>query len=128
MRLAQETSSRVILIVEDEPLVRMIGADLLEEAGFDVLEACNADEALRVLDSRSDVKVVFTDIEMPGSLDGLALARRIRDRWPSIGVVLTSGRCGYRQGAAENDNQIMPKPYSGAALVQRVEEAMARGA
>lgn len=74
----------VVLIVEDEPLVRLTGADLLGEAGFEVLEAANADEALRILEATPEVRVVFSDVEMPGSLDGLGLARRVCRRWPSI--------------------------------------------
>jgi CheY-like chemotaxis protein len=81
----------VVLIVEDEPLVRMVVADAVEEAGFAVIEAGNADEAVRILESRSDVRIVFTDIDMPGSMDGLKLATAIRDRWPPIEIVLTSG-------------------------------------
>ena len=81
-----------VLVVEDEPLLRVFNADMLTDAGFDVLEAANADEALRMLETVSDIRVVFTDVEMPGALDGYALAQRIETLWPEIGVVITSGR------------------------------------
>jgi CheY-like chemotaxis protein len=82
----------IVLVVEDEPLVRMLMADVLDEAGFKVFEVVNADEAMAVLQARSDVRAVVTDIEMPGSMNGLALARLVRERWPGIGIVVTSGR------------------------------------
>ncbi|WOJ89755.1 response regulator [Methylocapsa polymorpha] len=117
----------VVLVVEDEPFVRMMGADVLEHAGFGVIEACNADEALRVLEVRPDVRVVFTDVEMPGSLDGLALARRVHDCWPRIGVVVTSGRGHVDEESMPNDDPFVSKPYAPKVLVLRIEEAMQRG-
>jgi CheY-like chemotaxis protein len=112
---------RVVLIVEDEPLVRLTGADLLADAGFEVLEAGNADEALRILEATSKVRVVFSDVEMPGSLDGLALARNICQRWPSVGIVLTSGHC-IRAETIPREGRFLPKPYDGQALVRQIEE------
>ncbi|HXN89773.1 MAG TPA: response regulator [Methylocella sp.] len=111
----------VVLIVEDEPLVRLTGADLLAEAGFDVLEAGNADEALRILEATPDVRVVFSDVEMPGSLDGLALASRICRRWPSIGIVLTSGH-RIREETIPREGRFVAKPYDGQVLVRQIEE------
>jgi two-component system, response regulator PdtaR len=81
-----------VLVVEDELLVRIFMADFLEEAGFKVFEAVNADEAIVVLEARPDVQAVITDIEMPGSMNGLALAKAIHQRWPRIGIIVTSGR------------------------------------
>jgi len=82
----------VVLIVEDEILVRLTAVFLLEEAGFATLEAGSADEAIKLLEARKDIQVVFTDINMPGSMDGLRLAHSIRHRWPPVQLVLTSGR------------------------------------
>jgi two-component system, response regulator PdtaR len=82
----------VILVVEDQTLVRMFMTDFLDEAGFKVFEAVSADEALTVLEARPDVQAVVTDIEMPGSMNGIALAKMVRGRWLGIGVVVTSGR------------------------------------
>jgi DNA-binding NtrC family response regulator len=104
----------------------MMGADLLDQAGYDVLLASNADEALRVLAARPDVRVVFTDIEMPGSLDGLALAWRIHDRWPRIGVVVTSGRCAIGAGAMPDEDLFVAKPYAAPTLVRQIEKVMQR--
>ena len=85
-------SKAAILVVEDETLIRLWAADLLEENGFSVLEAEDADAALKVLESRPDVKLLFTDVQMPGSLNGMELAREVHARWPHILLVITSGR------------------------------------
>ena len=111
----------VVLIVEDEPFVRLRGADLLAEAGFEVLEAGNACEALRILEATPEVRVVFSDVEMPGSLDGLGLAHHIRQRWPGIGIVLTSGH-RIRAETIPREGRFLAKPYDGQALVRHIEE------
>jgi CheY-like chemotaxis protein len=82
----------VVLVVEDEPVLRMMAIDLVEDAGFDPVEATSAAEAVRVLESRPDIRVVFTDIDMPDGEDGLRLAVAIRDRWPPIEIIITSGK------------------------------------
>jgi CheY-like chemotaxis protein len=83
--VADTSSRQVVLIVEDEALVRMTAVDMIEEAGFEILEAANADEAtILLLEARRDITVVFTDIEVPGSMDGLRLAQAVRGRWPPI--------------------------------------------
>ena len=82
----------VILVVEDEAIIRMGAVQMLEEAGFSVLQACNADIAINILESRRDIRAVFTDANMPGSFCGLTLAKAIRDRWPPIHIIVTSGR------------------------------------
>src|SRR6185369_3534723 len=81
----------VVLIVEDEFLVRMDTRAALETAGFDVLEAGDADEAIAILSASNDIRLIFTDVHMPGSMDGLKLVHFIRDRWPPVKVVATSG-------------------------------------
>ncbi len=111
----------VVLIVEDEPFVRLTGADLLAEAGFEVLEAGNADEALRILEATPEVRVVFSDVEMPGSLDGLGLAHRICQRWPRIGILLTSGH-RVRAEMIPREGRFLAKPYDGRVLVRQIEE------
>ena len=82
----------VVLVVEDDTLVRLFTSDFLDEAGFKVFEAVNADEALTVLSARPDVQAVLTDIEMSGSMNGIALAKVVRERWPGVRIVLNSGR------------------------------------
>jgi CheY-like chemotaxis protein len=126
MEKTRDHTLPIVLFVEDEPFVRLAGADLLENAGFAVVEARNADEALRILESRLDVQVVFTDVDMPGSLDGLALARCVRERWPQIGVIVTSGRHLVPTNALPHDNAFMLKPYAGATLLRRIQEIMQR--
>jgi two-component system, response regulator PdtaR len=101
-----------ILIVEDEPLVRLCAVDTVAAAaGFDVIEAASADEAIRILESRSDIRVVFTDIQMPGSMDGLKLAHAVRDRWPPIKIIVTSGRELVTEDDLPEGGLFFAKPY-----------------
>jgi CheY-like chemotaxis protein len=102
----------VILVVEDDLLLRMDAADIIRDAGFDVLEASNADEAIIILESRNDISVMFTDIQMPGSMDGLKLARAVRGRWPPIKIVTTSGQCVVQAADLPEGGRFLPKPYS----------------
>src|SRR6476620_10668425 len=81
-----------VLIVEDEMVLRMRAVDIVEDAGFCPVEAVNADQAISILESRSDISLLFTDIQMPGSMDGLKLAHAVHDRWPSIKIILVSGQ------------------------------------
>ncbi len=74
----------LVLVVEDEALVRMFAVDFVEDAGFDVVEAADANQAVAILEARTDIGIVFTDIDVPGSMDGMKLARAVRDRWPPI--------------------------------------------
>src|SRR5260370_26933751 len=86
MVLHQPTAK--VLVVEDEMMLRMRAVDIVEDAGFTPIEAVNADEALAILESRSDIELLFTDIQMPGSMDGLKLAHAVHERWPSIKIIL----------------------------------------
>jgi CheY-like chemotaxis protein len=88
----REHGRPLVLIVEDELLLRIDAAEMIKAAGFEVVEAANADQAIEVLEARRDITVVFTDIQMPGSRDGLKLARAVRGRWPPIKIIATSGR------------------------------------
>jgi CheY-like chemotaxis protein len=80
----------VVLVVEDEALIRISTRHMVEDAGFGVVEASNADEAIGILQNRADIRAVFTDVRMPGSMDGWKLARAIRGRWPPIHLILAS--------------------------------------
>jgi CheY-like chemotaxis protein len=102
----------VVLIVEDEFLLRVDAVDMIKAAGFDVVEAANADEAIEILESRRDITVVFTDIQMPGSMDGLKLARAVRGRWPPIKIVATSGHVHVSETDLPEGGRFLPKPYS----------------
>jgi CheY-like chemotaxis protein len=107
----------VILVVEDELFQRMQAVALIEEAGIDVVEAGSADEAIAILEARKDIRIVFTDIEMPGSMDGLKLARAIRDRWPPIELILTSGKQKPGADGLPERGRFLQKPYDPNELV-----------
>jgi CheY-like chemotaxis protein len=112
----------VVLIVEDDFLIRMNAAEMIAQAGFDVVEAASADEAILVLEERFDITVVFTDIQMPGSMDGLKLAAAIRGRWPPIKIVATSGLANVRQDDLPEGGRFLPKPYSPEQIVRTLRE------
>src|SRR5829696_1604165 len=125
MGQAATEDTPVVLLVEDEPLVRMTAADELEEAGFHVLEAANADVALKVLEARSDeVQVLFTDIDMPGSMDGMALAEQVHRRWPHVLLLISSGYARPHPDEIPDHGHFVPKPYIGATLVRHITEMM----
>jgi DNA-binding NtrC family response regulator len=115
-----ETASlhAVVLIVEDDCLVRMSVADSTRQVGFVVLEAENADEALQLLKANPDVAIVFTDVQMPGSMDGLALANAVKSRWPPINIVVTSGRRGLAKDDLPPDTLFFPKPYAFSEITE----------
>ena len=107
-----------VLVVEDDVMLRVQTAMTLEDEGFTVIEADSADAALEVLTSRTDIRVVFTDIQMPGSMDGLKLAAAVRDRWPPIGIILTSGRGNIRAQDVPERGLFFPKPFDPSKLIE----------
>jgi CheY-like chemotaxis protein len=107
-----ESRRPVVLIVEDEFLLRMDAVDIIRAAGFEVVEAGNADRAIEILETRLDISVIFTDVQMPGSMDGLKLARAVRGRWPPIKIVATSGHVVVRDTDLPEGGRFLPKPYS----------------
>jgi two-component system, response regulator PdtaR len=100
----------------------MHAAEMFADAGFDVVEAASADEAILALEARLDITVVFTDIQMPGSMDGLKLAAAIRGRWPPIKIVATSGLVDVRQDDLPEGGRFLPKPYSPEQIVRALRE------
>lgn len=100
-----------VLVVEDEPFLLMLAMDVVESAGYDAIGARNADEAIRVLEAHQDIRIVFTDIDMPGSMDGLKLARAVRGRWPPVSVIVTSGHMRVKNEDLPDRTQFFPKPY-----------------
>jgi CheY-like chemotaxis protein len=102
--------SRVVLVVEDEPLIGLSALAIVEEAGYEAVEARNADEAITILERRADVRVVFTDVDMPGTMDGLRLAKYIRDRWPPIFLIVASGKAIVREGDLPLGALFFPNP------------------
>lgn len=101
----------VVLVVEDESLIRMDAANMIEEAGYDVVEAGNADTAINILKRRNDIGILFTDINMPGSMNGLELAEFVSETWPSIRLILTSGRLIVRDEDIPDEGRFIPKPF-----------------
>ena len=101
-----------VLVVEDEMILRMRAVDIVEDAGFCPIEAVNADEAMSILESRSDISLLFTDIQMPGSIDGLRLAHAVHERWPSIKIILVSGQMKPSDTARPENSRFFGKPLS----------------
>jgi CheY-like chemotaxis protein len=113
-------TTKVVLVVEDEPLIRMNTADIFEAAGYYVLEAPNADEALALMNARSDVRVIVTDIDMPGSMDGLAMAHHVRQTFPEVGLVLASGKVFPPERQLPVGARFFSKPFQEHEIVDAV--------
>ncbi|MFB2550836.1 response regulator [Ensifer soli] len=114
----------IILVVEDEPLLRLAAIDLVEAAGFKAVAAADATEAVEILESRNDIRVVFTDVDMPRGIDGMRLAAIIRDRWPPIKVIVVSGYLedpGHRIPA---ETAFFAKPYREEQIVEKIREML----
>lgn len=111
-----------VLVVEDETLIRMSIADDLEDAGFDVFQAANAAQAIEVLIANSSIEVMFTDVDMPGGVDGLKLAASVRDRWPPIKIVVTSGHRKVDVDALPVEACFVAKPYDPAAVIRSIRQ------
>jgi CheY-like chemotaxis protein len=117
-----------VLIVEDEALVRMIAAESLVDAGFVVVEAATADEALATLTlEAAEVDLLFSDIQMPGRIDGLELATIVHDRWPWIAVMLASGALMPLRSEMPQDTRFIPKPYEMGYLVDQAHDVLGFG-
>src|SRR6201991_3402870 len=117
-----------VLVVEDEMILRMRAVDIVEDAGFCPVEAVNADEAISILESRSDISLLFTDIQMPGTMDGLKLAHAVHDRWPTIKIILVSGQ--VKPSAAERpaDSRFFGKPLAVGQMIRELQGMVGEGA
>lgn len=115
----------IVLIVEDEPLQRIMAIDLMEDAGFDIEVARDAAEAVRILETRTDIRLVFADLDVPNGEDAMRLAATIRDRWPPIHVILTSGRYGQADMKLPVDTTFFTKPYPHDEVVREMRRMMA---
>lgn len=120
-----DLKNTVVLLVDDEPVIRMVASQGLEDAGFEVIEADCAESALEILKTRADVGVLFTDVNMPGALDGLDLARLVHERWPAIQLVLTSGR--GLSVPVPDDGRFVAKPYSIEEMTEVVTQVAKQG-
>jgi CheY-like chemotaxis protein len=112
----------MVLVVDDDVLARMGASDMFLDAGYEVLDAGSADEALRFFETGSDIRLLFTDVSMPGSMNGADLARQVAARWPGVGIILASGR--PRPDALPPRMRFHDKPYMPAAVLRQAEEMM----
>jgi DNA-binding NtrC family response regulator len=125
MENSLSSKKAVVLIVEDEPAIRVWAAMTVEDAGFGVLEAANADEAVRILEARTDIRIVFTDVDMPGSMDGIKLAAAVRGRWPPIEIIVTSGYRSVKEEELPERAVFIPKPYDPDQIVETLHRLAA---
>lgn len=116
-KAAPERLAPVVLVVEDDPLLRMLAIEIIECAGFVALEACNADEAVARLEAHKDIALLFTDVQMPGSMDGIKLAHAVRDRWPPIKIIIASGRVRLSLSELPSGSHFVAKPYRAEAII-----------
>lgn len=114
-----------VLVVEDEALLLLVIADELRDAGFIVIEASNADQAIRELENHPEINMLFTDIDMPGSMDGLRLSAAVRDRWPPVKIVITSGKTTPRKELMPVDGIFIPKPYTPETIAAALHALLA---
>ena len=117
-----------VLIVEDEMMLRMRAVDIVEDAGFTPVQAINADQALAILESRSDISLLFTDIQMPGTMDGLKLAHAVHDRWPAIKIILVSGQVSPSDAERPADSRFFGKPLSDGRMIAELQAMVGAGA
>lgn len=115
----------VVLIVDDEALLRICMVDIVEEAGFVALEAANADEALAILEAQPDIRLLLTDIQMPGSMDGLKLAHAVRNRWPPVRILVMSGQYRLAQDNLPPDSEFLGKPLQPERLISELRSLTA---
>lgn len=113
----------LVLIVDDEPLIRMDLGDMVRDAGYAVLEASAADEAVRLLETHATIRILVTDIEMPGSMNGLRLAAAVRERWPPVVIIVTSGRIQPATAELPADTVFLAKPYDATAMSAALDTA-----
>ena len=119
------TGPAVVLMVEDEPMIRLLGAEVLTHAGYVVIEAEDAAAAVRALEQHRNISLLFTDINMPGDMDGLALAQKVCGQWPHVRLLLVSGRGEPSAGQMPRSARFLPKPYDLDELVGLVRLMLA---
>jgi two-component sensor histidine kinase/FixJ family two-component response regulator len=117
-----------VLVVEDEMVLRMRAVDIVEDAGFTAIEAINADQAISILESRSDVSLLFTDIQMPGTMDGLKLAHAVHHRWPAIKIILVSGQVNPSNAEKPAESRFFGKPLEVKRMITELQDMVGSGA
>lgn len=121
MAQALDPSTFAVLVVEDDPLLLLDAVDMVEQAGFVAYEARNAAEAIRLLERHSDIRLLFTDVEMPGEMDGLKLAQAVRDRWPPVWIIVVSGHGAVTLADVPTGGQFFAKPYAHDAVISAMK-------
>ena len=122
MVLDHSTVPAVVLVVEDEMLLRMRAVDMVEDAGYTPVEAIDADEAVKILESRSDIALIFTDIQMPGSMDGLGLAQAVHERWPPIKIIVVSGALKRQDIDIPANSRFFGKPLEARDMIAEMQK------
>ena len=117
----------VVLVVEDSALIRMGAVELVQSAGYEALEAQDADEAIRILESRDDIDLVFTDVQMPGTMDEIRLAHYIRNRWPPVKLIVASGQAILEERSLPTGSHYFAKPYADHAVTDAMARLLAAG-
>jgi DNA-binding NtrC family response regulator len=125
--MTEPRAKKVILLVDDEPLLLLDAGDLLVEAGYEVITASSADHAIKLLSEGANVSLVVTDINMPGSMSGLGLIKVIRDRWPPVKLIIVSSHSVFKQGDVPADVPIFGKPFRFKELHAKARELMGLG-
>jgi two-component system, response regulator PdtaR len=114
-----------VLVVEDDSLIRMSAVDLMTSAGFDVVAAVHADDAIQVLEARPDIRLVFTDVDMPGTMDGIKLCHYIRERWPPVKLIVASGKTILVESDLPQGARFFSKPYGDATIIDAISSLLA---
>jgi len=118
-------SMSVVLVVEDSPIILMNALELVAAGGFEGIGAASADEAIAILEARADVRLVFTDVEMPGTIDGVKLAHYIRHRWPPIQLIVASGRAIHEESQLPTGSRFFSKPYDNDTIISEMTRMLA---
>ena len=118
------TQRTTVLVVEDEPIVLMDAVQSLEDAGFEVVDAYDGEHALMRLEERPDIAAVFTDVNMPGRFDGVALARMVHERRPDMVLVVTSAAMPLTDADIPDDGRFVPKPYDGRQIAGLIRDLL----
>jgi CheY-like chemotaxis protein len=126
MPLDHSRLPHVVLVVEDEMMLRMKVVDMVEDAGYIPVEAVDADEAMTILQSRSDIALLLTDVQMPGSMNGLQLAHAVHERWPPIKIILASGQLKLSGSDIPLDSRFFGKPLQSAEVIAEMREMLGR--
>jgi CheY-like chemotaxis protein len=123
----------LVLVVEDDLLLSLDISEALKDEGYDVIDVANADDAIKVLETRNDIRTIFTDIDLPGSMDGLKLAAAVRDRWPPVNIIVATGMRAPRRDEMPARSLFIAKPYRSAKVLEavrsfdRADEISAKG-